>query len=120
MKKIILATTLVVFVLFVGLPLHLFAQDKPDWQKHIDWSIGNETTDPGETNCIDQYVATEPACITGGGRACLMRRAIDSARANNCSYAMRLTLITQCHNGGAQQAIGGAGQDAVCGYLKNK
>jgi hypothetical protein len=97
-----------------------FAQDKPDWQHHIDWSIGNHTTDPGETNCVDQYAATEPACITGGGRSCLMARAIDSAKANNCSYALRLTLITQCHNGGAQQAIGAAGQGAVCNYLKTK
>jgi hypothetical protein len=94
--------------------------DKPDWQKHIDWAIGNHTTDPGETNCVEQYVATEPACITGGGRACLMARAIDSARHNNCSYAMRLTLITQCHNQGAQQAIGEAGESAVCGYEKTK
>lgn len=112
--------------LFLGLVLILngslaaIGQDKPDWQKHIDWSIGNHTTDPGETNCVEQYVATEPACITGGGRACLMLRAIESAKANNCNYAMRLTLITQCHNGGAQQAIGAAGQDAVCGYLKSK
>jgi hypothetical protein len=97
-----------------------FGSEKPDWQKHIDWSIGNYTTDPGETNCVDQYAATEPACITGGGRACLMVRAIDSAKANNCSYAMRLTLITQCHSGRAQQAIGEAGQNAVCGYLKAK
>src|SRR6266496_5906326 len=86
-----------------------FAQGKPGWQSHIDWSIGNHTTDPGETNCPDQYAATEPACIVGGGRQCLMVRAIDSAKANNCSYAMRLTLITQCHNGQAQQEIGGAG-----------
>jgi hypothetical protein len=97
-----------------------FGQDKPDWQKHIDWSIGNHTTDPGETNCPDQYIATEPACITGGGRQCLMSRAVDSAKANNCSYAFRLTLITQCHNGGAQQAIGAAGQGSVCAYLKTK
>ena len=97
-----------------------FSQDKPDWQKHIDWSIGNHTSDPGETNCVDQYTVTEPACIVGGGRACLMVRAIDSAKANNCPYALRLTLITQCHNGGAQQAIGSAGRDAVCDYLKTK
>jgi hypothetical protein len=97
-----------------------FSQEKPDWQKHIDWSIGNHTSDPGETNCVDQYTVTEPACIVGGGRACLMVRAIDSAKANNCSYALRLTLITQCHNGGAQQSIGSAGRDAVCNYLKTK
>lgn len=97
-----------------------FGQQKPDWQNNIDWSIGNHTTDPGETNCVDQYLATEPACITGGGRSCLMQRAIESAKANNCSYALRLTLITQCHNGAAQQTIGGAGQDVVCQYLKTK
>jgi hypothetical protein len=102
-----------------GLPL-ASGQQKPDWQQNIDWSIGNHTTDPGEANCVDQYVATEPACITGGGRACLMARAIDSAKSNNCSYALRLTLITQCHNAGAQQTIGGAGQNAVCAYLKTK
>ncbi len=94
--------------------------DKPDWQKHIDWAIGNNTSDPGETNCPDQYAATEPKCITGGGRACLMARAIDSAKSNNCSYAFRLTLITQCHNQGAQQALGAAGQQAVCDYEKTK
>jgi hypothetical protein len=87
---------------------------------NIDWSIGNHTTAPGQTNCVADYAATEPACITGGGRSCLMARAIDSAKANNCSYAFRLTLITQCHNAHAQQALGSAGQDAVCAYLKTK
>ena len=106
-------------LLALGGSASMFGQ-QPDWQKNIDWSIGNHTTDPGETNCVDQYLATEPTCITGGGRSCLMARAIDSAKHNNCSYAMRLTLITQCHNGGAQQTIGGAGQDAVCNYLEGK
>jgi hypothetical protein len=91
-----------------------------DWQKHLDWSIGNHTSDPGETNCIDQYVATEPACIVGGGRSCLMKRAIESAKANNYAYAFRLSLITQCHNGTAQSQIGAAGQQAVGDYLKTK
>jgi len=93
---------------------------QPDWQKHIDWCVGNHTTDPGETNCIDQYAATEPRCITGGGRACLMQRAIDSAKHSNCSYAFRLTLICQCHNDGARQQLGKAGQQAVCDYEKSK
>jgi hypothetical protein len=122
MKSVrVIPSFVVCILLFIVSALPLASgQRKPDWQSHIDWSIGNHTTDPGETNCVDQYVATEPACITGGGRSCLMRRAIDSAKANNCSYALRLTLITQCHNGGAQQAIGGVGQDAVCIYLKTK
>jgi len=41
-------------------------------------------------------------------------------KANNCSYAMRLSLITQCHSGQAQAAIGAAGEPAVCSYLKTK
>jgi hypothetical protein len=94
--------------------------DQPDWQKHLNWSIGNHTTDPGETNCVEQYLATEPACVTGGGRACLMQRAINSAKANNYDYAFRLSLITQCHNGSAQQQIGSAGKQAVGEYLKTK
>ena len=97
----------------------LLAQ-KPEWQNDLDWSIGNHTSDPGETNCVDQYLATEPACIVGGGRACLMKRAIDSAKANNYAYAFRLSLISQCHNGTAQAQIGAAGQQAVGDYLKTK
>jgi hypothetical protein len=93
---------------------------KPDWQNHIDWCTGNYTTAPGQTNCSDQYTATEPKCITGGGRACLMERAIDSAKHNNCSYAFRLTLICQCQNGNAQQQLGEAGQQNVCDYEKAK
>src|SRR5689334_7539735 len=101
MNRVRFSFTLCMLVLVESLPPSVNA-DKPDWQKHIDWAIGNHTTDPGETNCPEQYAATEPACITGGGRACLMERAIDSAKHNNCNYAMRLTLITQCHNQGAQ------------------
>jgi len=93
----------------------VYAQ-KPDWQSHIDWSIGNT----GAPDCPDQYAQTEGHCLAEGNRSCMMRRAIDSAKSNNCSYAMRLTLITQCHNAGAQQAIGAAGEPAVCQYLKGK
>jgi hypothetical protein len=102
-------------VMISALPLHVKA-DKPEWQGNIDWSIGNT----GAPDCADQYVATEAHCLTEGNRSCLMRRAIDSAKANNCSYAMRLTLITQCHNAHAQQTIGAAGEAAVCAYLKGK
>ncbi len=98
----------------------LAGAQKPDWQNHIDWCTGNHTTAPGATNCVDQYTATEPKCITAGGRACLMERAIDSAKHNNCSYAFRLTLICQCQNGNAQQQLGEAGQQRVCDYEKAK
>jgi hypothetical protein len=42
-------------LLIVSGPTSTFCQgqNKPDWQQHIDWSIGNHTTDPGETNCPD-------------------------------------------------------------------
>ena len=39
---------------------------KPEWQGHIGWCIGNHTSDPGETNCVDQYVATEAKCAAPG------------------------------------------------------
>jgi hypothetical protein len=89
---------------------------RPRWMDHIDWSIGNT----GPVDCPEQYLATYPECIFGGGRACLMSKAIEAAKANNCSWAFRLTLITQCHNGAAQTDIANAGQDAVCSYLKTK
>ena len=117
-------TRIVVFglVFLVATGRNTVLADKPEWQTHIDWCIGNWTADPGETNCLDQYATTEPQCAApgGGGRACLMARAIDSARSNNCSYSFQLTLICQCHNGGAREKIAGAGQGAVCGYLKTK
>lgn len=90
--------------------------DQPDWQKHIDWAIGNT----GAVDCPDQYLATYPECIANGGRSCLMGKAIEAAKANNCSWAFKLTLITQCHNSGAQTAIAQAGESAVCEYLKTK
>ncbi len=97
----------------------VFGQEQ--WKGNIDWAIANRTSDAGQTNCPDQYAVTEPACILGGGRACLMQRAIDSAKHNNYDYAFQLTLITQCHNGGARQTIGAAaGKQAVGDYLKTK
>jgi hypothetical protein len=89
---------------------------KPDWQTNIDWSIGNT----GPVDCPEQYAATYPECIFKGGRSCLMRKAIDSAKANNDSWAFQLTLITQCHNSAAQTSIANAGQQAVCDYLRTK
>lgn len=90
--------------------------DKPDWQQHLDWSIGN-STGPDHVNCPEQYVATEAAALTSGGRAALMRSAINAAKANNQDYAMRLALIGQCHNSGAQTQIAQAGKAAVTAYL---
>lgn len=96
------------------------SSQRPDWQIHIDWAVANVTSDPGETNCVDKYLATEPSCVMDGGRSCLMQKAIKSAKAGDCSRAIRLTLITQCHNQAAQQAILEAGESAMCAYLKAK
>src|SRR5262249_12992995 len=56
-----------------------------DFKGNLDWCIGNHTVDPGQTNCPGDYAATYPECLTGGGRACLMTKAIDSAKANDCN-----------------------------------
>lgn len=103
-----------VFILALSVPI--MRAEKPDWQKGIDWAVGNT----GEPNCKEEYVKTEPKCLVEGNRSCLMARAIDSAKHDNYAYAMRLTLITQCHNGGAQKQLGEAGQKAIGDYLKTK
>jgi hypothetical protein len=90
------------------------------WKSHITWAKGNHTSTPGECNCVEQYVATEPACIIGGGRACLTARAIDSARHGNYAYAYRLMLITQCHNGGARDQLAAAGERAIGDFLRTQ
>jgi hypothetical protein len=92
---------------------------KPDYQQHIDFAIGNHTG-PDQLNCPEQYAATQPAAAFSGGRAALMTYAIAAAKANNYDYAFRLTLITQCHNGGAQSQIAAAGKMAVAEYLKTR
>ncbi len=85
--------------------------------QNINWSIGNT----GAPDCPDQYAAYPECLLPGrGNRACLMQKAIQSARDNDCANAFRVTLITQCHNGGAQQSIAASGQQAVCNYLRTK
>jgi hypothetical protein len=91
--------------------------EKPDWQLHIDWAI----QDKGAVDCPAQYYEVGASdCVYHDGRACLMQRAISFAKNNNNHSAMRLTLITQCHNQQAQQAISSAGVDAVGDYLRQR
>jgi hypothetical protein len=104
----------------VGLILSLGGIAHADYKGNLDWCIGNHTVDPGMTDCPDQYAATYPKCLTEGGRACLMGKAIQSAKDSDCSNAFKLSKICQCHNGGAQTEIANAGQQAVCDYLKTK
>ena len=113
---------LIVAAFILGASANVVAADgecDKECKGNIDWSIGN-STGADQVNCPDQYVATEPKCLAEGGRACLMRRAIDSAKHNNDSYAKRLTLITQCHNGNAAASIGRASEKAVGDYLRTK
>ena len=56
----------------------------------------------------------------GGGRACLMVRAVAAAKAGDCDKALKLTLICQCHDGTAQEHLKAAGPRPVCGYLMSK
>jgi hypothetical protein len=52
---------------------------------------------------------------SGGERACLIEKAMDSAEHNNLS-AFELTVICQCRNDEARMGLGAAGQSAVCDY----
>jgi hypothetical protein len=98
----------------------LDAQRKPDWQTHCDACLGYYTSNPAEVHCQDDYTATYPECLVGGGRACLMVRAVAAAKANDCDKAFKLTLMCQCHDGTAQEHLRAAGPRAVCGYLMAK
>jgi len=89
-------------------PLH--AQWKPDWQKHCDACLGYYTSSPAEIHCQGDYAATYPECLAGGGRACLMVRAVAAAKATDCDKAFKLTLICQGHDGTAHEHLKAAGR----------
>jgi hypothetical protein len=92
---------------------YALAQDS--WQGDIDWAFH----DTGTPNCPDQYISANNAlCLANGNRSCLMGVAKSWAhQTNGCGEAMKLTLITQCHNNGAQDRLRDAGRDAICIYL---
>jgi C1A family cysteine protease len=94
-------------------------QQKPQWQQDLEWSVSNRDAG-GSVDCLDQYLAAYPECITRGGRSCMMSKAIASAKAGDCNNAFRVALITQCHNGRAQAGIQSAGLQNVCNYLQTK
>ena len=71
-------------------------------------------------HCQGDYAATYPECLAGGGRACLMVRAVAAAKAGDCDRAFKLTLIRQCHDGTAQEHLKAAGPRAVCRDLMSK
>jgi hypothetical protein len=89
----------------------------PAVRANLDWSIGNT----GAPDCPLEYAAYPECLLPGSGaRSCLMQKAIASAKANDCSNAFRLSLITQCYNQEAQKGIAAAGPEAVCTYLRKK
>ncbi|MGZ5441940.1 MAG: hypothetical protein ACXW5U_24645 [Thermoanaerobaculia bacterium] len=79
--------------------------------QNINWSFG----DTGPRDCPDEYERIGTSC---GTRKCVMEKAVASARAGDCDSAYSLTLLTQCHNHGAQQSLVQAGRVAVCNYLR--
>ena len=95
----------------------LLAQGRPDYQNHIDWAA-SDWTPADQTNCPDAYFALNIAqCLLGGGRGCVIAFARVAAANGDYNRALQLVLLTQCHNGGAQQAIQGAGAYLVSRYL---
>jgi hypothetical protein len=101
------------------------AQDKPDWQRHIDWA----STDHGAPDCPWLYVTSDlQVCLakgvltgnTDGNRSCVIGLASSLAKSGTPqgqALAYQYVLLTQCHNGGAQQTLRDAGQYNVVNYL---
>lgn len=113
MNRSLLFGIVALLFLTVG-SFRVYAQ--PDWQKNIDWAIGNT----GAPDCPEQYQYPECLLPGKGNRSCIMQKGIQSAKDGDCDNALRQALTSQCHNGGAQQSIGAAGKDAVCSYMKSK
>jgi hypothetical protein len=112
-RVVVLSALLLVAGVFVA------KAQKPGWQTHIDWCIQNSDAG-GSVDCPDKCAATYPECIVAGGRSCLMKKAIQSAKDGDYANAYRLAQICQCHNVNARDEIRNAGQTAVGNYLKSK
>jgi hypothetical protein len=87
-----------------------------EWQQHILWSIRNADAG-GSVDCPNAYIGVAPECLATGGRSCVMRKAIDAAERNKQAEAVRLSLITQCHNPQAADQIRSLGPQALTAYL---
>jgi len=92
---------------------------QPSWQKQVDSSIA-DVTGPDQIKCPELYETTQTRCQFEGGRACLMKRAIEAAKRGDCARAVWFTEITKCTDQAAQKEVKGAGETAVCNYLKSK
>ena len=126
-KKLGAKTLCFIIPIALAIPQLTSAQDnKPDWQKHIDWARNNT----GAPDCPLLYVTSDlQACLaqgalTGnhsGNRQCVIQLASVAAKSGDPrleGVAFSYVLLTQCHNSGAQQALINAGPEAVVNYLK--
>ena len=101
------------------LPQQAFSQT---FQDDVDWAINNRTG-PEHLDCADQYVPNGvPECVLGGGRACVMERAI-GAISGGCTWPTQLVLLTQCagSQGPARARLQAAiNANLLCPYLRTK
>ncbi len=86
-----------------------------DWRSAVQWCWADRETPIG---CEDEYRGVLPECLRGGGRSCLMKKAIDLAKQKECEKAFNLVGICQCHNVEKGRLIAAAGREAVCSYLQ--
>jgi hypothetical protein len=86
-----------------------------DWRKDIDWS----SRDTGSPDCPGEYVGLASVCLINGNRKCLISRAVTAANSQQCAQALRLAVVSQCHNPAAFHAIEEAGESVVCTYLRS-
>ena len=109
---------LLLSAIFVAAITPAFAQQQ-NWQRQVESSIA-DVTGPDQIKCPELYETTQTRCQFEGGRACLMKRAIEAAKRGDCARAVWFTEITKCTDQGAQKEIKSAGETAVCNYLKSK
>jgi hypothetical protein len=89
-----------------------------NWKNNIDWCIGNSDAG-GSVDCPQQYIY--PECIVAGGRSCIMRKGIQSAKDGDYANAFLQAKVCQCHNTNARDGIMYCGgKQAVGDYLKTK
>jgi hypothetical protein len=94
------------------------SKENQDWKTNVNWCISNHDAG-GATNCPQDY--PYPECVAHDGRACLMGKAIQSAKDNDYANSYRLALVCQCHNSGAKDGLMYcAGQKAIGDYLKTR
>lgn len=123
---------LVLMVTLFGGVTGAASQELAPWQKHIQWSLGNQGPvecpadfiSHGVADCYQNQLLKDgcgdfctnlPPGLTG--RACAMARAVILAKNGQCAAAFNLAIISQCHNGAAQQDYKNIGMQAVCQEL---